>query len=287
MAITLKLINENIFLAIEYYLAYPSTDNANRIKSLSDALYLRAYQAAQISNPKKSKIGADEYQPELLSIMEEHAEQARINSIRFIHNLGYDKSNPRHENDRQYIFKLSEQQKDQINTLKSEMLSQKGTNILSPDGLVFAFAGYIERYRPRVNPSTHTYCDSFDALVYDHNAKLNIKRLELQERGFDSLVLGTACRQIQQVQFSSNDSQTKRENIISILNDLVTKPEIQEHRGIIKQVLVNFLIAITGIGLLMLMSTAAARNSFWYRSNTDTGNKVEEFHNELSAPFEI
>jgi len=52
----------------------------------------------------------------------------------------------------------------------------------------------------------------------------------------------------------------------------------------LKQLLVNFLIALSGVGLIYLAATAQARDAFWYRPQTDKEKKIDHFLEQLEQP---
>jgi len=55
---------------------------------------------------------------------------------------------------------------------------------------------------------------------------------------------------------------------------------LSTHRGF-KDIITNFLIALTGVGLIALHCTSNTRGSFWYKTNTDTINQIENFKDEI------
>jgi hypothetical protein len=49
----------------------------------------------------------------------------------------------------------------------------------------------------------------------------------------------------------------------------------------LKTVLTNFLLIVSGVGGIYLAATAEKRGSFWYRPQTDTENKAESFEKDI------
>ena len=269
----LKIMNENIFLVIEHYLVAPTQALAAQIKVLSHSLANNAYQEATIKFPGK-KIGADEWQPILLANIHSLVKEAFPYSTRLKRNQKVEANDP------EYIFRLSKPQQEQIYELKNDLLNQKGKDALHPDGLIYAYAGYIERR----TASNFTYCDGIEASAYDHNAQLYLKAKNMTERGYDPVarVLKEACSGIKEQLQSSSPETNKYQQITAILQQAKRAPEVQTHRGEVKTIIINFLLMISLVGAVFLAVTEDKRGSFWYRPNTDSENKVADFEEDLS-----
>lgn len=123
------------------------------------------------------------------------------------------------------------------------------------------------------------YCDRKESAVYNHNAKLYLKVTELVKRGHFKAaeVLTDACNQIKDVMSSIDKDQEKYKKIKEVLIQTKNNPSIQKHRGMLKTVLMNFLMVVSVAGALYLTATSETRGSFFYRPHTDTENKVEDF----------
>lgn len=150
---------------------------------------------------------------------------------------------------------------------------------LHADGFIFAYNAYIERN----NESKLAYCDSNEALAYDHNSRLYLKAQNLASKGHDKVVeiLFSAAEKIKNI--LQSNSPNKYESIQTTLETTQTDPEVKKHRGV-KQLFVNFLLMLSGIGAVYLATTAEKRGSFWYRPNTDTEKTLGEFQNQIKPP---
>lgn len=287
--LTTMMLNQNIFLAIEHYLASPTPSAINRIKNLSHSLTNTAFENAKSALAPNAQIGADEYHPRLKQIIDEQAESAFPLSMRLIKN-----EDTVNEQDPTFIFKLSALQFDKIRQIKAQML---GSN-MHPDGLIFAIGGYIERLEQELSsngdeeyndqpqePSKYSYCEGIEAIVYDNNALLQQKSLDLTNRKYENAanILTATCLTIKQqcgLNTHFNDNPSALKEIRLALNTASENEILGTHRGT-KELFVNFLCAISIFGLVYLASTAHTRGSFWYHPNTDTQNKLGAFYNEL------
>ncbi|MCL9683585.1 hypothetical protein [Legionella maioricensis] len=266
-------MNENMFLMIEEYLAHPSKKLASKIKQFSHDLTNLAYEEAKTKFPPGKKIGADEYAPIILEKIEAQAEEAMSYSIRMIRNGAYDPETD--DIDKPYIFKVSKDQQEKVRELTDQLMSEKK----HPEGLIFAFGGYIERR----SASKFSHLEGKEATAYDHNAKLYLKAKELVERGEYQVagIVMQGCNQIKSELNSSLDQQQKFSNIKHILIELRDNPRVQEHRGTLKTIIVNFLLMASGVGSIYLAATMEQRGSFFYRPQTDTENKAEDFEKDM------
>ncbi len=272
-----SLCNNNIFIAVEVYLANPSYENAEIVKNLSHSLTNQAYEKAKVKFPHKPKIGGDEYAPILLELIQGQVVDAVPYSTRLVLN-----TQAQTTVDPQYIFKISKEQQLRLHKLIGDLL-KGGKNARHPHGLIDAYDGYMERR----STSQYSYCEGVEARVYDFNSRLYEKAVNLQERGYDKAadVLFTAVTDInticnQKMKLKKGD--TELSQIAAILTAAQTSRELQEHRGI-RKFIDNFFIALTGVGLLILACTAEKRGSFWYRPLTDSEGLIEDYKSNLTA----
>jgi hypothetical protein len=286
---TTMMLNQNIFLAIEHYLANPTPNAINRIKNLSHSLTDTAFENAKSALAPNARIGADEYHPRLKLMIDEQAESAFPLSMRLIKNEA-----TVNEQDPAFIFKLSALQFDKIRQLKAQMLDSN----MHPDGLIFAIDGYIERLEQESSSnedeeyneqpqehSKYSYCEGIEAKIYDHNALLQQKSLDLANRKYDNAadILKATCIEIKLqcgLNTNFNDDTSTLKQIRVALNTASENEILRTHRGS-KELIVNFLCMVSVFGLFYLASTAHTRGSFWYHPNTDTQNKLRAFSNEL------
>jgi hypothetical protein len=281
-------MNNNLFVLIEHYLADPSDEIAQKIKQLSHDLTNEAYEAAKKKFPNKVKtdpwgrtiptIGGDEYSPILMDSMLEQAKEGMSFSTRLMNNENYDETY--FATERPYLFKISKSEQLLIKNLLGEMLIQTGKQALHSQGLVFAYDGYIERQ----SKGRFNYVEGRESSVYEHNAKLYLKAMQLAQRGeiIAASILTEGCDQIKAEMMSCKSENGKCNRIKSILIGLQNNPIIQEHRGFLKSVITNFLLVISGVGALYLAATSRDRGSFFYRPSTDTCNQVNHFEIQLS-----
>ncbi|MDF1827670.1 MAG: hypothetical protein P1U39_05280 [Legionellaceae bacterium] len=80
---------------------------------------------------------------------------------------------------------------------------------------------------------------------------------------------------------ADEDPQVAYNSLIETLKNAQEDGVLSTHRGY-KNIITNFLIALTGVGLIALHCTSQSRGSFWYKTNTDTINQVESFQDELN-----
>ncbi|KTD79365.1 hypothetical protein [Legionella waltersii] len=281
-------MNKNIFVLIEQYLAEPSDELVQKIKRLSHDLTNQAYEAAKKKFPLKVKtdpfgrsipnIGGDEYNPILMENMIEQAKEGMSFSTRLMNNNSYEES--RSATERPYLFKISKSEQLLVKNLIGEMLSQVGKQALHPEGLVFAYDGYIERQ----SKGRFNYVEGRESSVYEHNAKLYLKAMRLAQRGeiTAASILTEGCDQIKAAMLMSKPEVYKCNVIKSVLLGLQNNQILQEHRGFLKSVITNFLLIISGVGAVYLAATANDRGTFFYHPNTDTCNQVSDFENQLS-----
>lgn len=274
----------NIFVLIEEYLNKPSTELANKIKQLSHQLTNESFEKAKIKFPNKIKtdaqgnkipnIGADEYAPILLDDIKAQAEEAMAFSIRMVKNNAPEENI--NQNDKQFIFRLNTRQKAAVHGLIGELLNQ---STLHPDGLIFAYDGYIERR----GISTFKYLEGIEAGAYDYCTKLYLKAKELEQRGKQdvALIIYAACEDIKTDLATQDPDRMHR--IRTTLTHLEQHPKIQEHRGSLKTLIINFLLLVSVVGALYLAATTQQRGTFFYRPQTDTEVQVKSFDLELSA----
>ncbi|KTD19958.1 hypothetical protein Llan_2053 [Legionella lansingensis] len=230
-------------------------------------------------------VKGDEWSPHLAERIEEEAAAAFPLSNRLVANLSLSKEDE--EFDAPYIFKVTENQQKKIKSLLNEMFAEVRETKLAPHALTFAFGRYIERRRG----SKFRYCDTREAVIRDNNTLLGLKGVELKEHGYEDvanaleqtayLAINERCKAASHG-FLSNEI----EEISGILLNASQSEIIQTHRGA-KQVIVNFLIALTGLGLLYLGYTAKDRGSFWYRPCTNTENKLQKFAKEAQATVDL
>ncbi|MFI4919489.1 MAG: hypothetical protein ACHP65_08030 [Legionellales bacterium] len=263
-------MNRNIFLVIECYLVTPTDVLAAKIKALSHSLTKEAYAQAKIKFAHK-KIGADEYGIILLDNIEKSAEKALQFSTRLIKN---EQVSP---NDPACIFKISSAQQIQIRSLIGQLLGQQGSNYCHPDGLIFAYDGYIER---RMS-SNFSYCEGIEAVVYDHNAQLSLKARSLLAGGHDeaALILSNVCSNINQAarSFSTADSSCWS-RLNSLLAAAKQNPRLLPHSDV-QQIMANLLRVTSDIGLAPL---ASIRGSFWHHPNTNSENTLDGLTTDLN-----
>lgn len=274
----------NIFVLIEEYLNRPSTELANKIKQHSHQLTNDAFEKAKIKFPNKIKtdaqgnkipnIGADEYAPILLDDIKIQAEEATALSIRMA------KNNVSEENitkdDKQFIFRLNADQKASIHRLIGELLKQ---STLHPDGLIFAYDGYIERR----GSTRFKYLEGIEADAYDFCTKLYLKAKELERRAEHEVaeVIYAGCQDIKSDLATQDPERMQR--IRKTLTNLEQNEKIQEHRGSLKTIIINFLLLVSIVGALYLAATTQQRGAFFYRPQTDTELQVKSFDHEISA----
>ncbi|KTC66290.1 Uncharacterised protein (plasmid) [Legionella adelaidensis] len=260
-------MRQNIFLLIEEYLIYPTPQNAEALKELSHLLANKAYDEARLKFPGK-KIGGDEYMPILLEHMTVYAQEASNHSTRLIRNSEVSTEDP------EFIFRLSKAQRDTIYQLKGSLLNERRRR---PDGLIFAFNGFIERRKSQFN-----YCSDKEALILDLISYLGLKAQRLTEEGHVDVgaLLLKARSEVDAIHKSQESEQVKEKQIGDLLNDLKNNPQIKHHRGI-KKILTNFLIALTGVGLVYLAATAKSRQSFWYHPQTQIESDIENTEQNL------
>jgi len=260
----------NIFLAIETYLSDPSSKNAEKIKNLSQVIHDETNQQA-LAKYKKPFISGDEFMPILLETIQRHAEEAYPLSTRFIQN------DHQTNNDPAYIFRVTKKQALQINQLAGELLSEKGR---SPHAVIFAYAGFIERRN-----STFSYCGPEEALLRDNNSLLKGQVERLTEGGHHhaASILERIYKQTQELcrDLSSEACAQIKGVVRNLVNHAKGLPAIQEHRGA-KEFLVNFLFALSGVGLIYLAATTNSRNAFWYRPQTKSENILANMATDLS-----
>lgn len=286
----MNLMNRNLFLLMEQYIAKPSTNLAKRIKQLSHDLTNQAYEAAKIQFPKKvsidhmgrvkPKIGADDYSPILLDTIQTQAKEAFTFSTRMHQNQRFE--DQFYATERTYLFKLSQTEKTAIHQLLIEMTRQDGTASLRPEGLIFAYDAYVERQ----NKGRFGYAEGKEAAVYEHNTRMYLKAMELVQRGEvnAAVVLTAGCEQIKAIMVSADSEDAKYSKIKKVLVGLQNDPTIQENRGIIKSVILNFVIMITFVGAVYLATTAYSRGTFFYQPNTNTRNIANDFERVLDKP---
>lgn len=267
----------NIFLLIEKYLANPTKECAEKIKRFSHDITNDAYEEAKVKFPDK-KIGADEYSLILMDKIAKQAEDSFSCSARLIKNNSLSK-----QDQTKFIFKINKKDQEKIKALIGEILNG-GKKLRHPDGLIFAYDGYIERTKA----SRFKYCDDTEELVYKNNVNLQLKSFELEADGSDkeAELLHKVCFDIKNICNTNINGVAKKDldSIYLILEDTIAKPEVREHRGI-GEVFINFMIAITGIGLFYLANTAKSRNSFWYHPNTDREQRIMDFKKDVEYSY--
>ncbi|GGI83994.1 hypothetical protein [Legionella impletisoli] len=276
-----EIPTENIFLLLERYLTTPGESLKEHLNNLSHDLANQAYQEAERLYPDKNKIGADEYMPILREMIQKQAQEAYEYSTRLIQNEQVTDEDP------EYLFKVTEKQKEVVKTLYEELMREKRRR---PDGLIFAYHGYIERRKP-LNPSLSRsqfdYCDEQDAVIYDRNAALYQKARHLHERGHPEAadVLFSVSHDIKAVCNEHKSFFKNKPDVITqiatILDTAKNEDAIKQHRGA-KKMIVNFLLAMSVVGLIYLSATTKTRGTFWYRPATDSESKVEEFAEKLN-----
>ena len=265
-------MKDNIFAMVEEYLAHPSKKLATQIKQYSHDLTNQAYEEAKQKFPGK-KISADEYGPIILQKIEDQAKEAMSYSTRMIVNESYTKQSD--DIDKPYIFKISKEQQQTVRGLIDQSMDEK----MHPEGLISAFGDYMERRLA----SKISHLEGTEAAAYDHNAKLYLKAKELVGRGEHEVagIVAQGCDQIKSELTSSQDADQKFGNIKDVLVGIRENPKVQEHRGLLKTVLTNFLLIVSGVGGIYLAATAEKRGSFFYRPQTDTENKAEDFEKDM------
>lgn len=269
-----NVIQDNIFLAIEAYLAHPSSATIKKIKTIAQSI--------------DQNFGDDlpGLQGKQAAIMTQAA-SAFPHSMRLIENNVTDRIP---SVDPAYIFKITETQYNQI----KQLMPINDYN----SAFSMALRSYLERKGRDVyveNDPTRSifhYCQLTEAATYDHNALLFLKAQDLDSRGQSEAAstLRTLCKDIKVVcaehgvalinPTTTTDGLTALKKVRGSL-ELAYKDEIlSTHRGC-KELLINFLIAISVVGLAALAVTANTRGSFWYHPNTDTQNKIQDFSDTL------
>lgn len=272
--------NKNIFVLIERFLATSSIELGEQIKDLSHQLTNEAYEQAKKKFPGK-KIGADEYAPLLLETIRLQAKEAESFSVRMIKNNFVTKSEREEEKEPDFIFKVSEKEQQEVQQLFRQLLSEKKRH---PEGLIFAYNGIIERRN-----SIFKYCTGIEATVFNHTARLLLKAQNLIESGEDNTgqLLIKLCGDIKEKCMPNSSPNLNHheitKDIIACLSSAKNNPRLQTHRGV-KQMIANFILALSVVGLVYLASTAESRGTFWYRPQTDSENKICDLIDKLEEP---
>lgn len=271
-----EIIESNLFLLIEMYLAKPTSILADKIKNKSHVMTDEAYEQAKKDNPGKN-IGADEYGLILLDNIALQIAEAYPYSARIVTNNALVEGI-----DPLYIVKVNRQEQQQINALIGELLQDKAIPKRHPDGLIFAFDKYIERQR--ASAIAHTV--GKEDIVYRHNGLLFAKACELRARGdhlsatilFDTVaVLKEQC----DMGLDFNDPYSLRP-IVNQLMAAQNTPEMKEHKGY-KHLFINFLLALSVGGLVYLAVTAEKRQTFWLHVPTKREEGLMDFSHELQS----
>lgn len=265
-----NLANSNLFLVIEQYLATFDSGLEQRIKQLSHEYRQEAFALAELKFPGKS-IAADEWQPLLLDKIKQLADEAAPYSMRLMQNN--QKVTP---TDPLYIFKLGPAEQAKILAINSKLLEAKSK--LKPDGLIFTYAGYIERYK-----SQFAYISNTEMQIYRNNSLLLLKASKLKEKGASAAagVLEVAYSDIATLMKSYSTNETDCvSQVVAVLQEAQKNEELQTHSRV-KKFITNFLIAISGIGLLVLAVSAKNRDSFWYHPETSGQALVRGFADGL------
>ena len=263
---------DNIFLAIESHLAAPSKQSSDRIKDLSHKLGEIAFEQAKKAYPNKDKISGDDFMPFLKENILDQARLAFNVSARLIKN-----TTKVTEEDPEFIFRLSEDQKKSVLNIQTELLSSNSKR--RPDGLIFAYVGFIERRK-----SAFSYCTQLEASIRDHNILLRLKANDLRSRGYHAAanILSNTNKSIKELCKDYPQTNAEHSQFISTLNALLIRakesPELKENLPV-SEFIRNFLLVISVVGLGYLAGTARERGTFWYQPNADTKNQLERFVN--------
>lgn len=272
---------DNIFIVIENYLAEPTAQLAEKIKLLSSQLKEEAVKKATALHPGKT-IGGDEYQVILIENIAKLARDAASCSVRFIDNTNETPEDPL------LIFKLNKDEQQKIHQLIGLLLINKKH---APDGLIFAYHGYIERQKT----SRFSYCEHSEALIRKNNTLLRNKSQSLEERNQPeaakilkqaSVDIHTLCNGY--FMNKAPDEPLSPEFIKNIARILSTAKEEPAIKAVsdwgIKQIIANFLLCLTtlGLGLIYLAATQHTRGAFWYRPHTDSELTIEAFQLECN-----
>lgn len=267
----LSLMNKNIFLLIEEYIIAPSEALEEKIKASSHLLFVSAFNDAKEKFPGKP-IGADEWQPILLEKIQSLAAHASHNSTRLVKNIHPNEEDP------SYIFKLSKPQQKQLDDFLEILLNSDSR----PDGFIFAYGTHINRSKH----SKYKYCDGLEASTFDHNSRLYLMAKHLMEKGdVAAAKLLTAISSDIKKQLQSR-APDKYNFIMAILETAKTNPAVQANQSEIKPLIINFLLMMSGFGMVYLAATAETRGTFWYQTKTSTEEIMDEFQEDLKANLE-
>lgn len=138
----------------------------------------------------------------------------------------------------------------------------------------------VHNFAERLNLTSNT-TQELGHIIEKHLTILRQKANELLDRGYQDAydALGRVITDINGL--ASVDNINIR--TIQVRIELAEQDEVlSTHRGA-KDILINFLVALTIIGLIVLWATSENRNSFWYQTNTDTTDKIVSFKTEVNA----
>ncbi|WED43706.1 hypothetical protein [Legionella cardiaca] len=233
-------------------------------------------------------IDANAWMPILKDTIEDQAQKAlSLGSGRLIKNESFQQRNKDNE-DAPYIFRVSESEAQKVKTIISEMTGEAKITNQRPDGLIFSYSGYVER---RKN-SQFQYADDMEIKIRKHVALLELKVQNLEKRKHKDPAdilrntqqkIAAICQETN-AEAKSGFTADQLSRISTALTEARKSPVIQAHRGDAKQILANFLYAISIVGLVYLKATSSQRGSFWYRTNTDTEDKLDAFKKDLPSP---
>lgn len=125
---------------------------------------------------------------------------------------------------------------------------------------------------------------SLKEVIEKYKAQLHNKREYLNQHGHIDAAnaLDNYLTPIEAAYIDADEHpQNAYTSLIATLENAQKDEVLSTHRGY-KNIITNFLIALTGVGLIALHCTSQSRGSFWYKTNTDTINQVESFQDELN-----
>lgn len=271
----LIIMANNIFLAIEDYLADPNDNAAQRIKTLSTLFYYDVVREIKTAYPNKKEIGGDDTMQLILQKLQASAKSAYDNSMssRFMAN------NDITDHDREFIFRLTKAQQQSISKIMAELQHE---NLDYSHGISLAWGYFIERHKSNFN-----YCDGLEATTRDNNTMLRLQAEELSRRGYHEAArvlwdahkkINVLCKEYPQPGVSNTHFMAK---VAAVLTDAKNAPGIKEQHEI-KRFLTNFLYLISVVGLGYLAVTANRRHSFWVPPNKAEA-KLGDFAQQVQA----
>ncbi|CEK11311.1 hypothetical protein [Legionella hackeliae] len=238
---------------------------------------------------KINTMAREDVPKELDKILEQQAEVACTLSTRVVTNPGIQTpdqsvSKKSWPFDDKFIVRVRKEQANQLQTLIDTLVGEAGITKLMPLALTTISGKYIFRE----GKSKFQYCDNAEEVIHRHTTLLGLKIKELTARG-ESTVAGVLERAHQNIIAICAETnlatkpltQNQLKRISDTLTEARNSPELKTHRGA-KQIIINFLLVLSGIGLFALAATAGKRDSFWYRPGTDSENTVEDFEQSIN-----